>query len=203
MKKIILLICLVLFLFAGSMAQKADLNSDFPRNDVRISYGMTTVNQIALTMLVATSSIFIIPLDTALRISVNGYGAFAFQYQYRLSKLIQLGALVTYNPGSFEIRYDKGTTSYTSSMFLSFMPRVDFTYIRKPLFTLYSGIALGATYMLFRNNYTNQPDDVSSGVSFGFQLNGIGIRVGKDIGGFLEIGFGSQGLFNFGVSARL
>ena len=203
MKKIIFLICMALSFYAGSMAQKTDLNGDFPRSDVRLSYGMTTVYEIALTALANTSSAFIIPLDSAYRISVNGYGAFAFQYQYRVSRLIQVGALLTYNPGSCDIRYDNGTTSYSSTMFLSFMPRIDFNYLRRPYFTMYSGIALGITYVSFRNNYSNQADDISSGLGFGFQLNGIGFRVGKDIGGFVEIGYGCQGLINLGVSARL
>ncbi len=37
---------------------------------------------------------------------------------------------------------------------------------------------------------------------FNFQLNAVGIRVGKTLASFIEFGFGYKGLINLGVSAQ-
>lgn len=68
---------------------------------------------------------------------------------------------------------------------------------------MYSGFAIGVTYAILKINYSDQTDVVTTGWTLGMQLNFIGIRIGKDIGGFAEFGFGSQGLVNFGISAKL
>jgi len=201
MKVKLLLPCL-LAITVGILPLKAQ-NNDFARNDVRLSYGIGNVYQMALTSLTVTSTIFIVPFDSAYKSTVKDYGTFSFQYQYRVSKLIQVGAAVSFNPGSIDVKYDKGSTSYSTTYFVSVMPRIDFTYVNRGLITMYSGLALGATYYSIRNNYSNQPDNVNSGLLFGFQVNGIGIRVGKNIGGFAEFGFGCLGIVNLGFSAKL
>lgn len=206
MRKIIFLFCMVALMLhhTRATAQQASLkNADFPQNDIRLCYGMTTVYNMAIAAMTTTTMAFIVPFDSAYRSTVRGYGAFGFQYQYRISKLIQLGALVSVNPGTVDLKFDKGTTAYISTLFVSFMPRVDFYYLNRGIVSVYSGLALGATYFNFKGNYSAQPDSSSSGIGFGFQLNGVGIRVGKAVGGFVEMGYGCQGIINFGLTARL
>jgi hypothetical protein len=201
MKK--LLFCSIAVAFLLSVVRvKAQETGDL-KNDVRLSYGMTTSNEMALATGEILSIIFIAPFDSTYRCDVTGYGSFNVQYQYSVSKLIKVGATFAFNPGNFSIRFDKGSTQYSTNSFISLMPRVDFVYVNRGIFQLYSGLALGATYYHFKNNYSNKPDDSSSGLSFNFHVNGMGVRVGKSIGGFLEFGFGCLGIFNFGVSAKL
>ncbi|MCK4288204.1 MAG: hypothetical protein KAW86_03280, partial [Bacteroidales bacterium] len=35
---------------------------------------------------------------------------------------------------------------------------------------------------------------------FNFQITAVGVRLGKSLGGFMELGFGYKGLLNFGLS---
>ena len=81
------------------------------------------------------------------------------------------------------------------------MPRVNFYYINKGLFTLYSGLEVVCTLGVYsdRSGTSNQN---SFGSTFAFQLNTIGMRIGKEIGGYMEFGFGFRGIVNFGISGR-
>jgi hypothetical protein len=201
MKNLVLTVVTISVLLIGSkgMAQK----EEFSRNDVRLSYGMTTSTMVALVTGQILSDMFIMPFDSSYRADATGYGAFTIQYQYRFSKLIQVGAACSFNPGHLSVQYNRGNTQYSTVFFASVLPRIDFNYVNKGVVTLYSGIALGASYYNFKNNYSNAPDKPGNGITFNYHINAIGIRVGKSISGFMEMGFGCLGMLNFGVSARL
>ncbi len=201
--------CLVtMMIMSGNcLAQGKEINmKDIPRNDIRLSYGMMTMGEMSLALNELMFGIFFIApfsQDSVLNLGTNGYGAFSFQYQYRVSKVISIGGLFSFNPGVSEIRFNKKTSLQMANYFMTLMPRVDFTYVNKGIFSMYSGFAIGVTYAILKINYSDQTDVVTTGWTLGMQLNFIGIRIGKDIGGFAEFGFGSQGLVNFGISAKL
>jgi hypothetical protein len=203
MKMKIVFVCLITLLIMANTCRAQE--TSYPRNDLRISYGLTTVNEIGLALnYFFFGTFFVMPFshDSVYNINVGGYGAFSCQYQYRVSKVISIGGVLSFNPVKSSITFDNKTFGAMSSYFITLMPRIDFTYVTKGVFSMYSGIAVGGTYAILKSNYTNKPDQTTTGFTLGFQVNCIGFRVGKDISGFAEFGFGNQGLINIGLSGR-
>ncbi len=204
MKMKIFLVCLIALLIVANTCRAQD--TSYPRSDIRLSYGITTVDEVSLGMnYLIFGAFFVAPFshDTVFNVNVSGYGGFSFQYSYRISKVVSIGGVISFNPVKSSITFDHKTYGAISSYFITLMPRVDFTYIRRGIFSMYSGFAIGGTYAIMQSNYSNKPDDTTTGFLLGFQLNCVGFRVGKDIGGFAEFGFGNQGIINLGLSARL
>jgi hypothetical protein len=74
-------------------------------------------------------------------------------------------------------------------------------YLNKEKFKLYG--FLGAGYSTIKFSYTPSVTAVNpSSGHFNFQATPIGFRFGKDVGGFIELGFGYKGLFNAGLFAN-
>jgi len=204
MKMKIFIVCLIALLIMANTCRAQE--TTYPRNDIRLSYGITTINEIGLGFnYMLFGSLIVLPFshDTVFNINVSGYGAFSFQYQYRVSKVVSIGGVLSFNPIKSSITFDHKTFGAISSYFITLMPRIDFTYVQRGIFSMYSGFAIGGTYMIMKSNYSNKPDDSTTGFTLGFQVNCVGFRVGKDISGFAEFGFGSLGIVNFGFSARL
>ncbi len=99
--------------------------------------------------------------------------------------------------------YRKGTTETDSWIVCTVMPKADIYYVNRELFSLYSGLAAGVSHSFCHTNYSNRFDQSFNYFSVAYQLNALGIRVGKDIAGYVEFGFGYQGMVNLGISARL
>ncbi len=68
------------------------------------------------------------------------------------------------------------------------------------VFELYSGAALAIT--LVSEKYSNGEGDTFYPIP-GLHITGMGVRMGKKIGGFIEMGAGSKGLMSAGLSYRL
>lgn len=71
---------------------------------------------------------------------------------------------------------------------------------------LYSGLGIGYTFgSESLNPAVDSGKTTSTGTinSFAWQVNVIGIRVGKAIAGFAEFGYGYKGIVNIGLSIQL
>lgn len=76
------------------------------------------------------------------------------------------------------------------------MPRVDGYWVRKEKVRLYSGVALGAVVFRGYDGQTNKSIFPAG------HLNVIGFRFGKELGYFVDFGYGFNGLLNTGVNVR-
>ncbi|MCB0495834.1 MAG: hypothetical protein KDC79_06840 [Cyclobacteriaceae bacterium] len=76
----------------------------------------------------------------------------------------------------------------------------DYHYVSSDLVQLYSGVAVAYTSQ--SSDYTGASSDFEDGNDgfFNFQLNAIGLRVGKALAGYAELGVGYKGIANIGVS---
>ncbi|MFZ1687760.1 MAG: hypothetical protein WAU70_10080 [Flavobacteriales bacterium] len=83
--------------------------------------------------------------------------------------------------------------------FLTFMPFANYYWLkRRESFSLYSGAHIGVSTF-------NSTSDGGSAVSksktlLAYQLNAIGMRFGKGLGAFVELGYGYHGIVNAGAS---
>lgn len=77
-------------------------------------------------------------------------------------------------------------------------------YITKPILELYSAASLGPT-MRFRKILRNDfgGNEEAKKVSVAYHFTAIGLKIGKKIGGFAELGYGYKGILCGGVYMRM
>jgi len=92
----------------------------------------------------------------------------------------------------------------TSLEWYTFLAQANYSYIRSNMFQLYSGLGFG--YSLYEENgkldlQSNNDYKYEHGESiFSYQLNLLGLRIGKRLGLNLEFGFGFKGVMNAALS---
>jgi len=172
-------------------------------NEFRVGYGMLTGVEMANAIFNIWPAIGItaIARDTIADYSPSFYGTGGIEYSRHLKPWISIGASATLNPINTYIRSKKGYEYTWTYYVLSVMPRVDFYYLNKGVVSLYSGVQAGAAF-IFWSDKTGNTTTTDFGVTPAFHINAFGIRIGKDIGGYMEWGWGFRGVFNFGVSAK-
>lgn len=97
--------------------------------------------------------------------------------------------------------YNNGTTtSKIERACYTVASELDFRYIRKEKFTMYSLIGLGYTFVDDHSEPTETGERLEN--HFDMHVSFLGFRYGKDLGGFIELGAGYKGLINFGMNYR-
>ena len=115
-------------------------------------------------------------------------------YRYYINKNVTLGMGIGYE----NIR--------TDASYLSFVPELTFCYLdtRDDLVRvrLYGGVAYGISIL---DDLSVHPGaaDRSGPKLYGFQGTPFGIRIGRQVAFFTEIGFGYKGLINGGLAIRV
>lgn len=94
------------------------------------------------------------------------------------------------------------TESVSRQNMLSVLPKVDFFWLRKEKFRLYSGAAAGVTFL--SETYVNKDKKKikDNDTVFGFNVVPIGAGYGGDLSVFLETNIGMKGIVQGGVSYR-
>jgi hypothetical protein len=133
-------------------------------------------------------------------------GIFSFGYNRFISKKIKLGFNANYTSINNGIEYSKNGAVVRhikwSDDFLSFMLRADFHYVKKENLSMYSGLAVGVSFITSKEGAGAEGLSIPANTAFAFQINGFGIRVGKGFGFFAEVGFGYLGILNAGFNIR-
>lgn len=80
------------------------------------------------------------------------------------------------------------------------MPEVRFNWVTAAdnSFQLYSGVNFGLDFVTEKHD--SNTDLNKSYRQPGFHVNGIGLRFGKKVGGFMEVGLGNRGFISAGLS---
>ena len=90
--------------------------------------------------------------------------------------------------------------------YLTLMPAVKFDYLRKKHFGMYSKLAIGATLRTEKVDYDSNidaKDHDESDFHINWQLSLLGLEAGgQALRGFIELGFGEQGIYVIGVKYR-
>lgn len=117
-------------------------------------------------------------------------------YRYHLSRLFSVGG--TFNYQQFKNRYSLLGTEFleTTTKYITVMGRFDITYLRFELFQMYSGAAVGICHQ----NEGGSGLDSHNTTAIGFQVNLVGLRIGKQLAGILELGLGCNGIAVAGMT---
>jgi len=198
-------LCVITAILLGSMlaarparAQNAPDPIDH-QNELYVSWGLGSVQEFV--------SVFGSIIDQVIRNSFGGEsytenddstGAIGIGYNRHLTPRWTLGGIANF------VRYTRTATSMSGMVerarddYFTVMARTDFRWVNAQYFQIYSSLALGGTYV---HSYQMDGGDLShNGLIYAGQINLLGLRVGHNIGAFLELGFGWNGLIAAGAS---
>lgn len=131
-------------------------------------------------------------------------GALNFGYKrYFVKNKIAVSMNLSY--GQINTQYSSkinDTLSFkTKDYLLAIMPGFEYHYFNRKIVQLYSGVQFGV--LIHNQKYNDYKSEIKhKDADFAFQIDAIGIRVGKQIGGFVELGFGFAGIVKIGISGR-
>jgi hypothetical protein len=197
MKSIVMSLLLICFLNAGLSSQPAF-------NELSGSYGLASTYSLMysgwIDPLITAFSLGILTSETT---NVKVTGPVIISWKHVPKSRWGFGILTGYLKGSNDeitgaVWSDNQTINHRKYSALTISPEIDFRYVRKEEFTMYSSVAAGLTF------FSEEIDRSSEKNTHGdFHLSLIGLRYGKNIGAFAELGFGFKGLLNFGINLRL
>jgi len=200
MKKILFLI-VILLLVNGVDAQT--YYKSFDHHDISLSYGLFIPDQFKHFSSKTLDGLY--PEALYVRDRYSSPGALFLSYRHIFRNEYMMWGITfgmssssgkIYNVGQYE--GDIKRKFYTGAI------EWEYRYYNRGPVQVYSGIGLGFTF----GNETFTPNEVqqeSTGTiaSVAYQLNAVGIRLGKRLGGYIEFGYGYKGIINLGFSAQL
>lgn len=136
----------------------------------------------------------------------NTFGVAGLGYKRNLSKRITLGLGFLYQ--SFDVTQTVKmpltgnlVDIKSQDIYYTFMARFDFSYVTTEWVNMYSGVGAGVSVNQYVFDDDKQGKD-DNNIYVAWQVNAFGIRVGKTLGGFAEVGFGYAGIVNAGLSLK-
>ena len=202
MKKAGLLALAIMML---GMILNAQESVPYKKNELVISYGVYSIPDFSFELGIF-NKVFIhddFSRDSARYYDVSSSGTITAGYHRYLGKIVAVGVLATIDAIRHTVEFDKETSFRSSATVVSLMPAINFHYIRTSLFSVYGGGSAGAVAWIYTTDYTDNSLN-ASGIKwmFAYQLTLIGMRVGKEVGGFIEMGCGYQGMVKAGLSLK-
>lgn len=175
-------------------------------NEITLGYGAATFSLMESAWLDASIIIGheIFHRDSIKYSSEHTTGTISVGYNRCINKVVAIGAALHYEGINQTTEFDKGSSYRSAYRIITLMPSIYFHYIRRPIFTVYSGFSVGASLWLYQYDFSPNNSFNTNGNKFTFalQLTGIGVRVGKDVAGFLELGAGNAGVIRGGLSVK-
>jgi hypothetical protein len=191
--KVILSSLLALTLFCAPLAAQNR------RHDISLSYGVVTLDQ--LSDIFEDILTIVITLGTFSKENMDFSGAPFLSYHFAPRGRFGFGiAAGTYRTtgGLTTLGSPAGTFKETNTIAALEM---DYRWVYKPSFQLYSGLGAG---LRFRKGQYDVGDELetTNNTFPTFHVNALGLRFGKQVGLFFELGFGYKGVLNGGLSAQ-
>ncbi|MBO9585310.1 MAG: hypothetical protein J7574_14195 [Flavobacterium sp.] len=130
-------------------------------------------------------------------------GNLGFGYRNQISKRIRVGADIVFQIEEIDVR-DKNYKfiAKRTDSYMMVMPTMSFSYIKTGWLDFYGSAAAGIIVKAGELQKLNQPCIKDDGIGFAFQVNPVGIRAGKKLGGFAEIGYGYRGYLSIGLNYK-
>jgi len=180
-------------LIAAMMVAAMSVNAqDEYKNEIGVSYGVGSVSNYASI------------LFEAFTFSASDQGGFwgpiALEYYHHVSPVISVGAIGSV-AGCTWSKSDDSVFKNAKTTYISVMPSVKFSWLRKAHFGMYSKLAAGA---IFINSSAdkNGSKESDSAVRFMGQVSALGMEFGSQLRGFVELGFGEQGILLAGLRCK-
>lgn len=163
------------------------------KNEVYAGYGRASFADVMLEFSGAITIMFYAPPD------IRSSGIFQAGYNRFLSHGISVGGelsieaitLIGTDPEAYENHYTVANIT----------ARFDYRYWQHENFAVYSGLSIGVGNV-GSHGTINPAGTLHAGLIPAGQLNFLGFSYGKGWNGYVEFGFGSNGLINMGLTRR-
>jgi hypothetical protein len=214
-KRLLPLIAAFVLTFSAAEAQvnynQNAPKDDFTKHEVYGEFGVITVQDAIIVtrrLLSDISAVIFNAIVEELGFEGIGYermytgtkGAFGLGYNYYITPRWSLGGMANYHGFRTTILFDNGSSAFLKDDFYTFHVRTDIRWVNQPMVQMYSGIGMGGTW--WKSGYDEPKVNFINTGFFNMQVTPIGMRVGKQIGGFIEFGLGSNGLLVGGISGK-
>ena len=201
-------ICLLMFGLSSAVAQESPKTPKIPKpeflqqketpNAISANVGLYSTDQL-LTAIISIPLAFqevdgAKPISTCIPVGVR--------YMRTLTPTISVGAAMHYTGNYYEYRDDNNLDGHYSINYFSLSAECRFTYLRKNLVKLYGSVGVGLSYINLLNRKEGQSELDEHAATVAFNISPFGIRVGRQVGGYIELGVGYRGLVAAGVDIR-
>lgn len=194
MKRIVLLASCILYLASVSLGQEAakpkvKKNQFDLVNEIYAGYGI--------------GSLLVITTSGETSYTRSSPGTFFIGYTRFLNPVIGIGFMGAYTSLTRTTTNSPNGLPKEFDNYYQAMARIQFNYLRRPSFAMYSGIAIGITYNTHQE--TNTANIISNSIKYypAGQLSLLGFRIGRS-GAFAgEFGIGTVSILSVGFSYKL
>ena len=196
---------LIILIAISSYSFSQSYDRSYLRNDLTLSYGIPSTDMFLSVQSNTLDDYF--PDARYLRDNYSGTGVISFTYRrVSNSEMFLWGASVSYNATNGKMYYLGNYEGELKRNFITVAFEGHYRYQNVNKVQLYSGIGIG--YSMGNETLTPSGESGKTAVSgsinrIAYQINAIGIRIGDNIGGFLELGYGYKGIVNAGLSIQL
>ena len=195
MKKILFAFLALGCLLAAPSVKAQTINSYHP-NEISASYGVSLIGS-SINSLINTLGIVdqITDGDYVAIKSGGSKGVLNLGYVYHTSKVFGIGGNVGFNRMSVNLEDETGKLTAASVNIYSAMVDAKLNWFRRDIFGMYSKIGLGV--MCLNGNLV---ESLSGNLWLPTaHVSLIGMEVGRQLCGFVELGAGMKGVAQFGV----
>jgi len=204
MKKVLIAILALFCLASFSPAQAQQYYKLYHPNEISASYGVSVLGS-AIGSIIKDASLVnaLVGDDDYVAIKNGGTkGILNLGYTHQLNRTISVGATAGINRMSINLEDNTGKLTAAAANIYTLMGTAKFDWFRtrSDIFGMYSKVGLGVMAM----HGEMAEDDLMSGTLWlpTGHLSLVGLEVGRGFSGFMELGFGFQGVAQFGIRAR-
>lgn len=198
MKKLIWGILVLCFFMNGANAQNK--KASVKKHEVYTGFGLVSTSSVMGTI----SDIVIAGFTGGHqeRRNTSWSGNIHLGYKYAFTERIVAGLSYAYvkSAGGLFINDQKEGT--VENIYNTFAAEFEYRYIARDNFKLYSVLGAGITPYKEKFVGNNGNKEVNNDTHFNFQVSAIGVKIGKPVGVFTELGFGYKGILSAGLFAN-
>lgn len=203
MKKVFLFLTIVIF--SASLSAQGFYRS-YDHHDISVSYGMFLPDQFNNINSSMLNDLF--PEQRYVGDEYTSTGAIFLTYRHMFHNELFLWGITAGLSSSSSQVYNVGQyEGELKRQYYSVALEWEYRYVNQGIIQVYSGLGVGFTYGT--EELTPPPSELNTVSSTGdistvaYQINAVGIRIGKKFGGYAEFGYGYKGIFNIGFSVQL
>ena len=204
MKKLCLCFACVGMMLDISAQELQKAQASMPKNEVYAGLGLLNDNQI----LAMATDIVSTVVTLGYLVRPGSYQAFTpfAGYRHWFTNRFGLGGIFAFDANSVEVYNENDRTQMRTinRRYMTFAVEPIFNYVYKPSWQLYGYLGLGTTIVSFADaTFDNGTKvNVSRVPYINVHVTPIGVRFGKEFGGFAELGYGYKGILNAGFTYR-
>lgn len=187
-----LLILMIFLTFSPSYSQQK-------RHEFSVGYGMITSSQIA--DILSNVLLVTITIGEAAKVDNKYPGALVLSYKYAGRSRLAFGFTFVVDRASGKLAMSGNPVGTYSENYYTGAVEMDFRFINRERFCLYSGLGLGLT--IRKGEYRYSETETSSNTFPAIQVTLLGFRIGDKVALFGELGGGYKGVFQGGVRIRI